>query len=74
MGHHHGILVIGLCDLGSPEFGYVGLNETQAALGLLGLGIERELCRTPMAQRKAQAEPARRGYCAEKAWGRFFAI
>ena len=39
----HGILVIGLCDLRSPKLGCVGLNETRAALGLLGLGIEREL-------------------------------
>ena len=50
--HHHGILVFGLCcDLRSPELGYIGLNETRAVLGLLGLGIERELCETPMAQR-----------------------
>ena len=39
--------MFGLCDLGSPELGYVSINELDSVRGPLGLGIERDLYWTP---------------------------
>ena len=38
-------LLFGLCDLGmgSPEFGYISLNELKGVRGKMGLPIERDL-------------------------------
>jgi hypothetical protein len=40
-----GDLMFGLCDLGmgSPELGYVSLEELKSVKGAFGLGIERDL-------------------------------
>ena len=40
-----GGLMFGLCDLGmgSPELGYVSLEELKSVKGAFGLGIERDL-------------------------------
>ncbi|MFK0209171.1 DUF2958 domain-containing protein [Agrobacterium sp. NPDC090283] len=35
--------LFGLCDLGSPELGYVMLTEIEAVRGGLGLPVERDL-------------------------------
>jgi len=36
-------IMYGLCDMGSPELGYVSLNELESVPGPFGLGIERDL-------------------------------
>ena len=36
-------LAFGWCDLGSPELGYVSLDELEEHRGMFGLGIERDL-------------------------------
>ena len=42
-------LMFGLCDLGmgSPELGYVSLDELEALRGALGLPVERDLYWNP---------------------------
>ena len=49
-------VMFGLCDLGFPELGYVSLNELQAVLGPLGLGIERDLHWTPRPLREVRPD------------------
>ena len=35
-------IAFGLCDLGTPELGYVSIDELQSFKGRMGLGIERD--------------------------------
>lgn len=55
-------ILFGLCDLGlgCPELGTVSLSELERVKGLLGLGIERDLCFAPRYPLSVYAEAARR--------------
>jgi Protein of unknown function (DUF2958) len=55
-------LAFGLCDLGfgTPELGYLDLNEIASVKGRLGLSIERDIHFEPRFPLSVYAEAARR--------------
>ncbi len=56
-------IAFGLCDLGSPELGYVSINELASVRVGFGLGIERDLHFKADKTLSEYAEEARnRGY------------
>jgi hypothetical protein len=56
-----GDTLFGLCDLGSPELGYVSLAEIESVKNRLGLGVERDLYFAPRFPLSVYAEAARIG-------------
>jgi hypothetical protein len=54
-----GDTLFGLCDLGSPELGYVSLAEIESVKNPLGLGMERDLYFAPRLPLSVYTEAAR---------------
>jgi Protein of unknown function (DUF2958) len=56
------MLAFGLCDLGfgTPELGYVDINELSSVKGRMGLSIERDIHFHPRFPLSVYAEAARR--------------
>mgnify|MGYP003625657436 FL=1 len=49
-------VAFGLCDLGTPELGYVSIDELQSFKGQMGLGIEREYIFEPTSFEELQSK------------------
>jgi len=49
-------VAFGLCDLGTPELGYVSIDELQSFKGRMGLGIERDIWFQPTSFEELQSK------------------
>jgi len=49
-------IAFGLCDLGTPELGYVSIDELQSFKGRMGLGIERDRSFEPTSFKELQSK------------------